>query len=106
MMILLSGNGSTPANRIVLSVCDFANYPDSYIVPPDESFSIGDTLTKKQFDKSAGWTDLQNSDKTSARFIEDLFDFIQTGTASTALTEWVTTKKSARQKFNDNRSRA
>lgn len=105
MMIRLSGDGQTPANRIVLSVCTFSSYPNSFLVPDDEpNPSVGDTLSKKLFDKYAGWTDLQNSDKTSARLIEDLFDYIQTGTVSEQLSLWVNNKKDARQKYNVKKS--
>lgn len=106
MMVKLSGDGSTPANRVVDSVCSISTYPNSFIVPDDEiAPNVGDTLTKKLFDKYAGWTELQNSDKTSARLIEDLFDYIQTGTATDQLATWAQNKKNARQKFIDNRSR-
>jgi hypothetical protein len=105
MMVRLSGNGQTPSDRIVLSVCDFSSYPNSYVVPDDESPTVGQQLTKKQFDKLSGWLALQNSDKTSARLIEDLYDYIATGTSSAALSNWVTAKKAARELFNTNKSR-
>ena len=90
----------------VREVVDYSNHPNAYTVPEGEpSPPIGTVLTKKQFDKLSGWSDLQNSDKTSAGLIEDLYDYINTGTASDGLTEWVAKKKAAREKYTANRSR-
>lgn len=105
-MVIFTGNGGTPAGRVVTHICNSTNAENSYIVPDDETVpSVGDTFSKKTFDKYAGWTELQNSDKTSARLIEDLYDFINGGTASEQLTAWVNAKKAAREKYNTDRSR-